>query len=184
MECLSLNQDRPRIYVASLSDYNAGILHGTWIDATLSGEEIQEEVNKMLKLSKDPCAEEWAIHDDEAFEGIKIDEWLSFDVVSDIANVLIDGRYETSLIASLYIHLGIDISEIIDFIDDNYQGEHSDVGSWAESFLEETGALERVPKNLSIYIDFDKYGKDAEISGDVFTIDSNSYGKVHVFWSR
>jgi len=57
----------PRIYVASLSDYNAGRLVGKWID--LEGktkEDVLEEVNEMLKTSKEPIAEEWAIHDFES----------------------------------------------------------------------------------------------------------------------
>jgi len=46
--------DTPRIYVASLSDYNAGRLHGVWIDANRSAEEIAEEVDRMLEDSKEP----------------------------------------------------------------------------------------------------------------------------------
>ena len=29
----ALRRERPRIYVASLSDYNAGVLHGEWIES-------------------------------------------------------------------------------------------------------------------------------------------------------
>ena len=36
----------PRIYVASLSDYNAGRLHGTWINASYGADEIREEIRK------------------------------------------------------------------------------------------------------------------------------------------
>jgi len=52
-----------RIYVASLSDYNAGRLHGAWIDATQDADEIEAEVQEMLAASPEPIAEEWAIHD-------------------------------------------------------------------------------------------------------------------------
>jgi len=60
--------DDPRIYVASLADYNAGRLHGRWID--LDGktiEEVHEEIEEMLKTSPIPGAEEWEIHD---YEGV------------------------------------------------------------------------------------------------------------------
>lgn len=46
--------DSPRIYVASLSDYNAGVLHGAWIDANQSADQIQAEVSAMLRESKHP----------------------------------------------------------------------------------------------------------------------------------
>ena len=53
----------PRIYVASLSDYNTGRLHGRWIDASQPADAIREEIALMLAESKEPIAKEWAIHD-------------------------------------------------------------------------------------------------------------------------
>lgn len=44
----------PRIYVASLSDYNNGILHGAWIDAAQDVDTIREEIAAMLRESKHP----------------------------------------------------------------------------------------------------------------------------------
>lgn len=58
--------DTPRIYVACLASYNAGILHGRWIDAT-DAEVIHEGIEDMLSESQEPIPEEWAIHDYEGF---------------------------------------------------------------------------------------------------------------------
>lgn len=44
----------PRIYVVSLSDYNAGVLHGRWIRADQPVEDIYAEVEDMLKQSRYP----------------------------------------------------------------------------------------------------------------------------------
>lgn len=77
-ECENTNMT-PRIYVASLSDYNNGDLHGRWIDITEGVEHINEQVQQMLTASPMPGAEEWAIHDYELPAGIKISEWESFD---------------------------------------------------------------------------------------------------------
>ncbi|MDQ1744014.1 MAG: hypothetical protein QOE23_2353, partial [Pseudonocardiales bacterium] len=41
----------PRIWVASLSDYNNGVLHGAWIEAAREPEEIQADINTMLAAS-------------------------------------------------------------------------------------------------------------------------------------
>lgn len=59
----------PRIYVASLADYNAGHLLGVWIDATDEPAEIWKQINAMLKRSRYPnvtrrdwvcsCGHEW-----------------------------------------------------------------------------------------------------------------------------
>lgn len=43
----------PRIYAACLASYNAGKLHGTWIDADQDADAIQAEIATMLRES--PC---------------------------------------------------------------------------------------------------------------------------------
>jgi len=48
--------ETPRIYVASLADYNAGRLHGCWIDADQSADAIRDEIAQMLAESKEPIA--------------------------------------------------------------------------------------------------------------------------------
>src|SRR5439155_5846786 len=75
-----------RIYVASLADYNAGRLHGAWINAVQEPERIQAEIATMLERSHEPLAEEWAIHDYEGFTGIRLSEYESIERISQIAN--------------------------------------------------------------------------------------------------
>jgi antirestriction protein len=77
---------RPAIYVASLNDYNSGILHGAWIDATLPREQIEREIADVLATSPTALltgepAEEWAIHDHEGF----IRPMDSHEAAADIA---------------------------------------------------------------------------------------------------
>ena len=65
-----------RIYASSLSDYNAGILHGAWFDLTNynDSEELYDAIKKQV-LETSPtaheeglkAAEEFAIHD---YDGI------------------------------------------------------------------------------------------------------------------
>ena len=57
----------PRIYVASLADYNEGRLYGAWIDAAQDPDDLGKAVEQMLAAAPSPCAEEWAIHDYEGF---------------------------------------------------------------------------------------------------------------------
>jgi antirestriction protein len=75
----------PSIYVASLADYNCGILHGTSIDLDESTDldEVTAQVN--LMLSESPAvrsglscvAEDYAIHDHEGFDGYTLREYSS-----------------------------------------------------------------------------------------------------------
>ncbi|MGO1048788.1 antirestriction protein ArdA [Crossiella sp. CA198] len=72
----------PRIYVRSLSDYNNAVLTGRWIDADQDHDDIYNDVQDMLAESSFGPAEEWAIHDYEGFEGLKIGEYESLERVS------------------------------------------------------------------------------------------------------
>ena len=40
-----------------------------------------------------------------------------------------------------------------------------------------------IPKRYEYYIDWEAMGRDMELSGDVFTIETG-FEEVHVFWSR
>ena len=85
--------DDIRIYVADLAAYNNGILHGTWINACNDTEDIQEQINEMLKNSTEEDAEEYAIHDHEGFEGYSVSEWSCIDELHDVP-CFIDGNLD------------------------------------------------------------------------------------------
>lgn len=167
--------DTPRIYVACLAAYNGGRLHGEWIDADQSAEEIHEAIKQMLSRSPEPGAEEWAIHDHENFDGIEIGESTSVESVSAIAELL---RDHESAGAIAYNHFN-DLEEARKALADQYYGEWSSLADWAESYLEETGGLENVPESLRSYIDFKRWADDLEMSGDIFCVEAS--GKVHIF---
>jgi antirestriction protein len=75
----------PRIYVASLADYNAGRLHGRWIRADQPSDAIYGEIQAMLAESEIPEAEEWAIHDFEGFGRCRVGESALIDTVVAMA---------------------------------------------------------------------------------------------------
>ena len=166
-----------RIYVACLASYNAGILHGRWVDADQDTNSIQDEVNAMLKASPEAGAEEWAIHDYEGFPDGTIQEYTGFQQVADLAAFL--DEHDELGEAVLRYCLG-DLDEAREAIEDNYAGEYSSLGEFAEEI--ETDAGTDVPDRLFRYIDWDAMGCDLELGGDVWTLDAG--GSVHVFWSR
>ena len=79
----------PRIYVASLSDYNNGHLHGRWISAAQDPDLIYDEIHQMLATSPSPQAEEWAIHDYEGFTPHDICETEDIPTITRIAMEII-----------------------------------------------------------------------------------------------
>ena len=83
----------PAIYVASLADYNNGVLHGAWIDAAREPSDIQADINAMLARSREPNAEEFAIFDYNQFGRCRIHENDPIDLVARIARGIREHGY-------------------------------------------------------------------------------------------
>jgi antirestriction protein len=167
----------PHIYVACLASYNNGILHGRWIDAFQDADGIRAEVRMMLAASPVPDAEEWAIHDYEGFEGVRLSEWEGFDRVAELAAFL-DEHGELG--AKVLEHVGGTLDEAREMLEDNYCGEYRSLADFAQEITEETT---EIPPTLCHYIDYEAMARDMELGGDVFTVETG-FEAVHVFWNR
>jgi len=172
------SEETPRIYVACLSSYNAGKLHGRWIECDQAVDDIRTQIKEMLSLSTEPLAEEWAIHDYEHFDGIALSEHECLDDITAFC----ESRDEWGELLSLVVNqcggLG-QLEEALKKLKNNYSGEADSLESWVENFLAESGKLEKIPESLRYYIDFEQYARDLEVNGDISTIESD--GKVHIF---
>lgn len=174
----------PRIYVASLSDYNAGRLHGAWLEAAQEPEELEAGISAMLATSREPGAEEWAIHDYEGFGSLHLGEYESVERLSRLARGIADYRLPFAHWASI---VGDDAEELGRF-EEVYQGKWTSLRAYAWDILEDYGIEElldrHVPEGLRPYVrvDADGFGRDLELSGDIITFgDVGSDGGVYVF---
>jgi antirestriction protein len=163
-----------KIYVADLAAYNNGKIHGVWIDAMT--DDIQEQINDMLKLSPEPFAEEYAIHDCEGFGDVRLPEYQNIESVREIACFL----YEYDEFgAALLNHWNDNIDEAKKAAEDSYQGCYESLADYAKTVTED---ISDIPSYLHYYIDFEHMGRDMECNGEVYTIDLG-YQNVHVFLS-
>lgn len=167
---------RPRIYVACLASYNAGILHGRWIDVT-DPDEIRERVAVMLAASPESDAEEWAIHDYEGFEGADISEYAGFDHVCELAAFI---EEHGELGGKLLAHFCGDLGEARAAFED-YAGEYKSLEDFACELTEQSGT--KIPDDIAPYVDYEAMGRDIELNGDVFTVETG-FEEVHIFWAR
>ncbi len=167
-----------RIYVADLAAYNNGYLHGVWIDATLELDEMQEQVAEMLKATPlDEEAEEYAIHDFEGFGAYRVSEYEGLESVHEIACFLEEhGEFAGDVLS----HFGDDLEDAKKALEENYNGCYSSLADYAEELTIETS---QIPENLAFYIDYERMGRDMELSGDIFTVETG-YQEVHVFWAH
>ncbi len=167
---------RPRIYVADLSAYNAGLLRGVWLEADQEPEEMHDQIAGMLAKSPEPFAEEWAIHDYEGWNGLKLGEWESLDRVSKIAK----GIRVHGLAYARWAEL-VGNDEDLDQFEDHYLGRWGSRTEYAADILEDLGLLEYVdklvPENLRPYVsvDAEAFGRDLELGGDITVVADGTY---------
>jgi antirestriction protein len=170
----------PRIYVADLAAYNAGTLHGMWIDAAQSPEAIHEEIQAMLAESPEQIAEEWAIHDYEGFGELRLSEYESIEDISRLAELIEKFGEMFTAVVSHYGGLR-DLDTAEDAMKEHYQGVYDDLADWAYQFAMDTQGEDALGPYAS-YIDWERVGRDAELGGDVFTLEHD--GRTHVFWNH
>lgn len=167
-------EQNPRIYVACLAAYNNGYLHGAWIDAAQEPWAIYDAVRDMLRTSPIEGAEEWAIHDYEGFGGIRIEEYASFERVSELAAFMAE---HGEIGAALLDHFSGNLDEAREAMADRYMGQHASLADYMQELTEESTAI---PHALRYYIDYAAMARDAELNGDLFTV-STAWDAVHVF---
>jgi antirestriction protein len=174
------SERRPRIYVASLSDYNAGRLHGSWIDATSEPDAIHEQIHEMLADSIEPIAEEWAIHDHDNFGRLRLGEYESIEAVSLVARGINEHGEAFAAWASLD---ELEPERLAQF-EEAYRGTWSSLEDYADNLLDDVGAtqhLEQIPDWLQPYVSLDvaAFARDLELSGDITSVEGQE--GVYVF---
>ena len=60
---------------------------------------------------------------------------------------------------------------------ENYMGCYSSLADYAQELTEDTS---EVPEHLQFYIDYERMGRDMDMSGDIFTIETR-FDQVHIF---
>lgn len=167
----------PRIYVACLAAYNEGDLHGAWIEVGDDADAVRTAIGAMLAASPVADAEEYAIHDEEGFGAVEIREHASIDRVVEIAVFL---REHGKLGGLVLNHLDGDIGAAERALDEQYRGVFERLSDYCQELTEETVCI---PEALRYYIDYKAMARDAEMSGDIFTIQT-ARDEIHVFWAR
>lgn len=174
MGASTITNVQPRIYVACLAAYNNGILHGTWMDAAREPQALQDDVRYMLATSPIAGAREWAIHDNEGFGSLRIEEYTGLDRISELGSFIAE---HDELGAALLDHFSGDMDEAQEAIDDRYMGSYASLADYMQELTEQTISI---PHALRYYIDYEAMAHDAELNGDAFTV-RTAWDAVHVF---
>jgi len=151
-----------KIYVACLASYNAGRLHGTWIDLEgLDGEDTHKAIqDQVIKTSPQWDAEEWAIHDFES--PVSLGEGEDLAALCKLSEA-IDEHGEAFAVYVNVRHLETpkNISEVVDEFKDRYRGEWASFQEYVEDTL--WGEIEsQIPAGLFRHFDWESYARELE----------------------
>ena len=176
----------PRIWVASLSDYNNGQLYGAWIDAAREPQEIQADIQTMLADSPwtartgEP-AEEWGIFDFDNFGACRIDQHENLDWISAVAR----GITEHGLAFAAWADVMED-RELLAGFEDAYIGEYDSLEAYVEELVDEPGYTrildDKLPAHIRRYVEINIAGLAQEmwLSGEVMMYHRHG-GRVWLF---
>lgn len=159
----------PRIYVGTYAKYNSGSLKGGWLD-------LEDYASKQDFY--EACAE---LHDDED------DPEFMFHGHEDIPSMFIT---ECSIDVEFWNYMDCEMDDEVKeaYVEshdmwDSEDCESSYIGRFrgdtklAEYLVDETGLLGEIPERLQYYFNYEAYGRDIRLGGDVREHNG------HYFWS-
>lgn len=148
-----IEDDKANIYVACLASYNSGILHGRWIVPSSDEETLQSQIDRMLKDSSIPNAEEWAVHDYNDFYNLG-----EHPNLADICKLA--GAYEEHGLEKVNGFLENWSVEDLEHIEDAYYGEYSDFSEFAQDLAESCIEGLNDDSTLARYFNWEAWERD------------------------
>ena len=149
----------PRVYFACLAAYNAGRLHGAWVDIDQDAEAIREEIAAMLKESPEPGAEEWAAHDYDNGP-----QWLGESPDLDALAIYGENFNEHGEAYAAFCGDLLTVATSADF-EDAYSGTWNSGADYAETLAHDTGLLSEHIGWPVTHIDWARAWHDLECEG-------------------
>jgi antirestriction protein len=130
-------------------------------------------------LAKSPVgfSGEYAIHDYEGFGPCCLGEYASLESVHDMAEF--DREY-TEIAGELLKHFRGSLDDATNAAEEQYAGCYESLADYTQELTEQTTDI---LASLTLYIDYEKLGRDVELGGDVLTIEA-SFNEVHIFWAH
>ncbi len=177
------NANNPQVFVSCLAAYNAGMIHGTWVEA-VDEVELNANAQFILFTSPIPNAEEWMISDVMNFKGMRLGEYTPTNEIVAIAQALKEHGKPFGVYRQYYG--GYDVTaEFIQHFKEDYKGIFTEREEFVYQELKRTGVIrkaERIGLNEG-HIDYEAIGNDW-FSNDYLDFSSGSYGEVFVFKRR
>lgn len=170
-----------KLYVGTYHKYNCGSIYGKWIDLDDFSNK-NEFLSACFEVHKDEDDPELMFQDVECEFGwerqLYSESFISPSYL-DIKNALSRNKLSEEVFSAYVQYKSEDITEeLVSQCAENYQGEYSDLKSFAESYCEETGMIDEVPPFFRDHIDYESIARDMECNSEFF----ESEGYVFRSW--
>lgn len=175
------NKVTPSIYVACLAAYNAGHLHGDWIEfyEGIDADDVQTAIDAILKTSPEPDAEEWDIHDSEYFADFKSHDLEKLCQVAELIH-----QYGEEAVKGFISHVGEDyLFDRTCSFTDTYLGCFESEAAFCENHFDISESAAKIQvfdwATLDQFIDWERIANDAFIN--TYYSHTPHYNEVHVY---
>ena len=179
---------QPRIYIASLADYNAGRLVGQWVEIGPDTDvtDLVAAADAVLAESREPGAEEYAVHDQDGFPSGALGEYDPLDYYAAVGAFLAAEPWQAeerlAFLSDVRSDLvGPDAQEIETAFCDAYSGTFDSAEDYARYLVEECGDLDSIPEHLRPYFDYAAFARDLSVDYAFVRLGGDSVGQVAVF---
>jgi len=162
--------EKSKIYIACLSSYNSGILHGAWIEPKADKDELEAQIAEMLKTSPSPDAEEYAVHDYDNFPDLG--EYPDLEKVIEVVEAI--KLHGVTAVKGFIDHWSL---EDLEHFEDAFHGTFNSFKEFAEDYAEDC-ILVDCPEHIKNYIDYEQI--EQELSFSYMECEAENY-KVHIF---
>lgn len=182
----------PKVWIGALAAYNAGFLHGSWVQMNRDLDGVYRDRDEILRSSPEPAEEEWYIGDHENYEPLRIGEYESLEVLHAIAEGIDEHgepfTYYLDLFGGWDTDTPDEIRERAHKFDDYYCGHYDSLEDFVYQEIEDVGiesAVNAFKEDHDFYgqyvkFDYDAYMRDLDANGLYFTVDAPD-GGVFVF---
>ena len=169
------------VYITDLASYNNGNLVGEWVTLPLDNEDLKSKINSILELGSKidgygETHEEYFITDFEC-DYYDVDEYENIPKLNEMTE-LMEGLndYEKKAVKFLLDNYLVNsFEEALEKYDEVIIYEDCSMYDIAYDLIQESFDFEKIPANLSNYIDYNALARDLEIEGRYYEVDNAVY---------
>ena len=168
-----------QIYVGTYQKYNNGSIYGAWLDLENYSDftELQKAMKELHKDEEDP---EFMFQDYECPSlylnmGLISESFIS-DTIYEVFDAISDFNYNIEVVDSYISCIGNqenDILEILEKVEESYNGEFDSDTDFAEEILQDDGFVSQLPSY--VYIDWERTARDIMMD---YATDNNHYFRM------